>query len=430
MNASTSPAAVSPDVTAAPKTVTARVSSIDAIRGLVVFTMIFVNDLAGASNSIVPPWMKHFHGRSGMTFVDLVFPAFLFIVGMSLPLALGSRLRGGDPLWKVLAHVVLRTLSLLFIGVLMVNETPDSAKMGWSGTLWSVLMYLSAILAFCTMAPHGNGDLPTRRERLCETVFTSLRVLGFASLVWLALVFRGQDGHQVISFSPFSIHHQWYGILGLIGWAYLVGAMVFLIFGPNPTALLACMVLLMCLYPADRTGAFSNFWLAKHVGFGGTLGSQAAITVGGLLLASVLTLPGSTLRSRSRFTLRFIAATSAGALLLNGLYGINKNQATPSWCLWACAITAAAWLILHILGDGREARVSLKPLAVAGQNVFLAYLISEMLPSTIQLVQLGDWYSDLATPHLFNALARSAGCALLVLGATAGLNSLGFRLKL
>src|SRR6185436_11100232 len=58
-----------------------RILSLDALRGFVMFTMIYVNDIAGAPDNIVPPWMKHFHGKSGMTFVDLVFPAFLFIVG-------------------------------------------------------------------------------------------------------------------------------------------------------------------------------------------------------------------------------------------------------------------------------------------------------------------------------------------------------------
>src|SRR5580704_17834221 len=107
-----------------------RVVSIDALRGLVMFTMIFVNDLAGVSHNIVPAWMRHFHGQSGMTFVDLVFPAFLFIVGMSIPLALGGRLDKGQPVWKVLAHVVVRTLSLLLIGILMVNdESSDSAAL-------------------------------------------------------------------------------------------------------------------------------------------------------------------------------------------------------------------------------------------------------------------------------------------------------------
>ena len=68
------------------------------------FTMIFVNDLAGAPKKFVPDWMVHFSDRhrhdSGMTFVDLVFPAFIFIVGMSVPFALGSRLSKGEPVWK------------------------------------------------------------------------------------------------------------------------------------------------------------------------------------------------------------------------------------------------------------------------------------------------------------------------------------------
>lgn len=90
-----------------------RIVSVDALRGFVMFLMIFVNDLAGAPETIVPAWMRHFHGKSGMTFVDLVFPGFLFIVGMSIPLGISSRLERGDPLPKIILHIVLRTLSLL-----------------------------------------------------------------------------------------------------------------------------------------------------------------------------------------------------------------------------------------------------------------------------------------------------------------------------
>jgi len=76
------------------------------------FLMIFVNDLAGAGH-IVPDWMVHFSDRhpggSGMTFVDLVFPAFLFIVGMSIPIAFGARLARGDSAWNIFGHVCLRT---------------------------------------------------------------------------------------------------------------------------------------------------------------------------------------------------------------------------------------------------------------------------------------------------------------------------------
>ena len=68
-----------------------RIPSIDALRGFIMLAMIFVNDLAIIQGDIVPDWMLHFSDRakgSGMTFVDLVFPAFIFIVGMSIPFSM------------------------------------------------------------------------------------------------------------------------------------------------------------------------------------------------------------------------------------------------------------------------------------------------------------------------------------------------------
>ncbi len=407
----------------------ARITSIDALRGVVMFTMIFVNDLAGAPEGIVPPWMKHFHGKSGMTFVDLVFPAFLFIVGMSIPFALGPRLEKGEAIWKIVLHIIVRTVSLLGIGILMVNETPDSEKLGWSGALWCTLMYLAAICAFCTISParktaEANG-------RIYRIASLALRILGVVSLVYLAMTFRSKNGRPILSLSPFSIHASWYGILGLIGWAYFVGALVFLAFRKNRTALLGCVVLLMCCYPADKHGFFDEFFLSHYVGIGETLGSQAAITVAGLLLAVILVTPETvSVLARVRFTLLFIAGCTATALLLHGTYGINKNNATPSWCLWACAITAALWLIFYFVCDVHPVGAIARPFSIAGQNVLLAYLISEMLPGAIDLFHWNDWYDGLAGPNLFNAVARSAGCGLVILCVVAGLNRIGFRLKL
>jgi len=408
-----------------------RVTSIDAVRGLVMFTMIFVNDIAGASDKIVPPWMRHYHGPDGMTFVDLVFPAFLFIVGMSIPFALGARIAKGQAWWRLLGHVVIRTLALLFIGVLMVNESPDSGRMGWSASLWCTLMYFSAILWLCSISPMRGTASPADRKRVFDTVGRVLRVVGFVSLAWLAFAWRGEGGRRIISLSPFSINTEWWGILGLIGWAYLVSAIVFLSFRTRSAALLGCMTLLMCLYPASRTGAFEHFLLARHVGIGDTLGSQAAISVAGMFLTCLLVDPDMrSNRSLIRFATLFIAGCSAGALLLDGLYGINKNAATPSWCLWACAITAAIWLVLHLLCETRAGRLLTSPLSAAGRNVLLAYLLSNMLWFVLDLLSLGEWYGRLAEPHLANALARSAGVAVVILAFSVVLNRLGFRLKL
>jgi heparan-alpha-glucosaminide N-acetyltransferase len=413
-----------------------RITSIDALRGFVMFLMIFVNDLAGAPEKIVPNWMVHFsdrhRGGSGMTFVDLVFPGFLFIVGMSIPFALGPRLLRGEPVWKILWHVLTRTISLLAIGILMVHETPDSARLGWPGQRWCLLMYLSAIFAFCAIAPINSGaEAKTAKWHPWKIVSLSLRVIGMISMFWLALAFRDDHGRAILTLSPFQLAVDWYGILGLIAWTYLVASLVYLIFRNQRTAVLGCMVLLFCLFAADRKGLFENFWLANYVGIGEMLGSLAAISVGGLLLGLMLkSVDLTTLKARATFTFWFVAACAAAALLLQPLYGISKNNATPSWCLWSCVVTATLWFLFYLICDVRPVKWISRPLALAGQNVLLAYLISEMSGSLFDALHIGDWYDRLSEPHLAAAITRSAACGVVILLVASGLNRLGFRLRL
>src|SRR5690242_17649803 len=194
-----------------PITRATRIHSIDALRGFVMFMMIFVNDLAGAGK-VVPDWMVHFsdrhRGGSGMTFVDLVFPAFLFIVGMSIPFALGGRLSRGESPWKVLAHVALRTVALLLIGILMVHETPDTSALGWPGDWWCVLMYFSAIAAFCSLAPPSSPG--QNKQSHWGKVNLGVRLAGLAALIGLALVFRGANGQRIVTLTPPTLHTGWY----------------------------------------------------------------------------------------------------------------------------------------------------------------------------------------------------------------------------
>jgi predicted acyltransferase len=409
-----------------------RITSIDAARGLVMFTMIFVNDISGVSHQIVPDWMRHFHGRSGMTFVDLVFPAFLFIVGMSIPAALGGRLRAGEPVWKILSHVIARTLCLLLVGILMVNdESPGASMSGLSPDLWAVLMYLCAILAFCSILPAARGEAAAETARRWQVISRLLRAAGFTGLLVLAFLFRGDKGQRIITLSPFVIHTVWYGILGLIGWAYLVGSIVFLAFGRSPLALLGCLALLLALYAADQSGVLDGFWLSRYVGVGGTLGAHPSITVAGSLLAWILPpCQKLNLTARLRFTAWFILGCAAAAQLLAGLYGISKNAATPSWCLWACAITGLIWLVFHLLSDLGPVHPLARVFALAGRNVLLAYLLSEMLPSAASLSHMDELLAKIGELGLAAAIARSAAIAAALLAVTVGVNRLGFRLKI
>ncbi|MBZ0255255.1 DUF5009 domain-containing protein, partial [bacterium] len=112
-----------------------RIVSIDVLRGLIILVMIFVNDVVGVHGS--PAWMKHMPSQQdGMTFVDLVFPAFLFIVGMSIPYAIGGRLDRGESIIAILKHIAIRTFGLLCIGVYMVNTETIADGGSWASSLW------------------------------------------------------------------------------------------------------------------------------------------------------------------------------------------------------------------------------------------------------------------------------------------------------
>ena len=69
---------------------TRRNVGIDLLRALTMFVMIFVNDFWKIHD--VPRWLDHAaRGEDFMGLADVVFPAFLFVVGMSIPFAIERR---------------------------------------------------------------------------------------------------------------------------------------------------------------------------------------------------------------------------------------------------------------------------------------------------------------------------------------------------
>src|SRR5262249_55608586 len=119
-----------------------RVASVDALRGLTILLMVFVNDLGPAA----PSWLHHIQpsDADGMTLADVVFPWFLFIVGVSIPLAFERARALGVPRWKQLAHIALRTAGLLVMGVIVLNNEEDKSP---HAQLWGTLAFASLLLA-------------------------------------------------------------------------------------------------------------------------------------------------------------------------------------------------------------------------------------------------------------------------------------------
>ena len=97
-----------------------RFKSVDVFRAITMLLMVFVNDIDPVKD--VPEWIKHV-GRNvdGLGFADTIFPAFLFIVGLSLPFAIGNRLKKGQSFNQVAVYIVTRSLALLVMGFFHVN---------------------------------------------------------------------------------------------------------------------------------------------------------------------------------------------------------------------------------------------------------------------------------------------------------------------
>jgi len=125
-----------------------------------------------------------------MTFVDVVFPAFLFIVGISVPLALGIRLSKGQSYGEIGKHILIRTSGLVILGVFMVNSEEMAAEPNLiSKSWWDVLLYLSAVLIW-NRYPKAEG---TKRH-----LFLGLQIVGMLTLAVLALLYPKGDGDILI----------------------------------------------------------------------------------------------------------------------------------------------------------------------------------------------------------------------------------------
>jgi predicted acyltransferase len=350
-----------------------RIRSIDIARGLTILVMLFVNDLAGVTGA--PGWMKHIHPSTadGYTFVDVVFPAFLFIVGLSLPIALGNRLKRGESTGKVLGHILIRTLGLLAMGVLMVNSGGMTKQGVMSPQIWQLLLYTAAILVW--VAPGGEKKWSVQIRRL----------LGIALLIVLALAYRTEAGLW--------LRPHWWGILGLIGWAYLVTAGLYLLFRRTTTGFAAATLLLYGLYSIDQSGLLAflepiNSW----IGIGSVLGSQPAITASGALLSMLIFVPERTHGQRIRITLIFTAVFGTAGILLHTLntfdpqFIYNKNAATVPWCLVTSAWTALIFSGIYWLADDRGVTAGTRTLTAAGQNALFAFILGPIAYLLIDLI--------------------------------------------
>ena len=161
-----------------------RLLSLDVLRGLTIAFMIMVN------NSTSSAWSQMQHADwNGFTATDLVFPTFLFVVGVSIVFSTEARLRRGDSRAKLLGHAVRRAVILFLLGV-FINGFPHFHLQHWR--IYGVLQRFA--VCYLIVALLYLWD----RRAWTKVMLLVLLLVGYWALVrWVPVPGAGVPGRDV-----------------------------------------------------------------------------------------------------------------------------------------------------------------------------------------------------------------------------------------
>jgi predicted acyltransferase len=321
-----------PKVSSVPEAVRAlraeRLLSLDAFRGITIAAMLLVNNPGSWSHVYAP--LEH-AAWNGWTPTDLIFPFFLFIVGVAIAFSLVPRRGRGDS-WPQLLGKITRRAAIIFALGIILNGFPSFD--------WSVLR------------------IPGVLQRIAVCYF-------FAALLALALGVRGQ---VVIT------------IVLLLGyWAVML-----LVPAPGHAA--------SGLGPSSNLAARIDAWLLhghllhSHWDPEGILSTLPAIatTLSGVLTGHWLRSPRSPLE---RVAGLFVAG-NAGLLIgviMDAWFPINKNLWTSSYVVFSSGMALNVLAICYWLIDVKGYQRWAKPFVIYGTNPIVAYMLSSLMAKVMLL---------------------------------------------
>jgi heparan-alpha-glucosaminide N-acetyltransferase len=390
-----------------------RIYSIDIMRGLTLVLMLFVNDLYMPS---VPAWLGHRAADfDGMGLADWVFPGFLFMVGMAIPFSIGNRIKKGENTFSLIRHIVIRSVSLLIIGVLSLNSgRVDPEFTGISENLWSILMLIGVFLIWNNYIENDKNFF----------TIAGLRLAGVALLVFL--VFRFRSGQMV---NNGSLITSWWGILGLIGWGYLVSALLYLALRDNILNTIVALLFFLTLNILSKLELLDSLNSVKPILGVIIEGNVPFIVISGLLTTLVLK------KMSANFSKTIITIVLIGifcfiaGFVLRKWFIISKNMATPSWGFICNGISMILFALLYWIIDIKKRTKWTFFLKPAGENSLTTYLAPDIIYYLIWSTGIPVLiYKQSEIPLI--VIAGSLLWAMLMVGLTALLVRFNIKLKL
>lgn len=390
--------------------------AIDLLRAMVMVLMVFVNDLWRITS--YPRWLGHAAvGEDFLGLSDIVFPCFLFVVGMSIPYALERRYAKGNNTISTLGHILTRSLALIVMGVFLVNtESGMSPDALLPNTVYKLLL----LVAFFLIWNYKSNKW--------------LEVAGAALLIFLALIFKDKAGGYLSA--------RWWGILGLIGWSYLFCAVTYLFTRARLKYILGVWVALLLinilltplregistsesglLFGLPKINFLGDFANALHIGNGHT----QLLTMSGVMLSVI-----SMKLDRKKVSTKALAAVGAVIVLLLATWLarqwwiFDKIGGSLPWVLVSSAIAVGMYALLSwLVSIGKAGWLSfLKP---AGTATLTCYLMPHLLYSLMTIFGFSTpaWMND-GVVGIINCICFSLLCLFL----TWILGKIGLKLKI
>ena len=404
-----------------------RALALDALRGYAIITMVLSATIV---THVLPGWMSHAqtpppdHAFNpmlpGITWVDLVFPFFLFAMGAAFPFSIGKRAEKGDSKLKLVYEAIKRGVQLTFFAIFIQHFYPYVLSSPQDIRSW-----LLAILCFAILFPMFMR-IPLKMP---EWAHTCIKLLAYGVAVILMVTTSYADGRTFsLYFSNviilllanmaifgsilyiFSMHNRWIrmGVLLLL-MAIILGSTAEnswtqAVFNYTPLPWMYRFDYLKYLFiviPGSIAGEYLMEWMKnlKDTDHSDSLqyrklsivlvpltivliifnlyGLYTRMLAINLSVTLILLLAGKYLLWKKLF--------NAGAyLLLLGLCfepfqeGIKKDPATFSYFFVTSGLAFMALLFLSIVCDYFRCVRSTRFLVMSGQNPMIAYVVGDL----------------------------------------------------
>lgn len=348
---------------AAQSSASGRLVSLDAFRGATMALMILVNNPGDGHHTY---WPLEHADWNGWTPTDVVFPSFLWIVGVALTLSLGRRLERGDSR-ALLFRQAARRAGILFALGLLVYAYPafDLSTQRVLGVLQRIaICYLAAVAIYLTTSLRGQIAW----------------IVSLMAVYWLLMAYAPVPGYGA-------------GRLDVEGnFAHYIDRIVL----------------------GSHNYRWTKTWDPE--GIVSTLPAIATCLLG--VMAGHLVALQRSLGERSRRLLALGAILLAAGLICNIWLPINKKLWTDSFTLFMAGLDFILFAGFLWLVDARGWHRAVKPLVIMGMNAIVIYMASELIDEVLGWIH---WTGEGGTvtlhgwlyQHIFAAIASPYNASLL-----------------